>query len=156
MISRKYSNEITTQKAGKFLYMQQREMHENPPTCSLAYLILTIFCISLLKCFTIFVKSFRTVYRMYRCRFLLFFLGIYFFYRSFCLHDFQILVKSRQQEVSTFSCLSIVCLVLTFSRNIYFIKCPVFHFLNLDRKILSLFIHISKFERKTKIQVQCF
>ena len=109
-----------------------------------------------MKCFTIFVQSSHIAYLMWGYRLLLFFLGIYFFYHFFCLHDFQILAKSRKDEGSTFSCLRIVCLLLTFDRSIYFIKCSVFYFLNLDGGILNLFIHISKFERNTKIQIQCF
>ena len=47
-------------------------------------------------------------------------LGIYFFYHSFCLHDFKILVtlvKSRQRKGVPLHVLALFVLLLTFSRT---------------------------------------
>ena len=63
---------------------------------------------------------------------------------------FQDSSQIKAREGSTFSCLSIACLLLRFSRarSIFFIKCPVFHFLDLVGRILNLVFSYLKIQRK--------
>ena len=64
---------------------------------------------------------------------------------------FQDSSQIKTREVYTFSsCLSIVCLLLTFSwtSSIFFINFPVFHFLDLKRIILNLVYSYLKIQRK--------
>ena len=121
--------------------------YENPPSWSLACLMLT--------------KKFSAwVYWKAFCHFWpinsrSIFLGIYFYHSfygiPFLLFLFKTLVKSRQR--STFSCLNVVCQQ---SAEVFFllkVKCPVFHFMDLDCRVLNL-IYL-KIRRKGK-NLHCF
>ena len=91
-----------------------------------------IFCMSLPKCVLPFLTN--QVAQFISCGDI----GCFYFSGNTLLLQFllstwfQDSIQIKAREGSTFSCLSFVCLLLRFSRSrsIFFIKCPVFPFLD--------------------------
>ena len=93
------------------------------------------------------------------------FLGIYFFYHSFCLHDFKILVtlvKSRQGKTVPFHVLAlfVCCWHLAEPEVLFSLNVQSFTFWIWMEEFWIWFIHISKFkvakDQNLGRYIQCF
>ena len=126
-------------------------MHENPPTCSLAYLILTRKFSTWVYWSVLPILS-KQVAQFISCGDI----GCFYFsweYTSSTI-PFACMIsrfqsnQGKRKGIDFHVLACIVCLLLTFSRSIYFIKCPVFHFLNLHGSILNLVYSYLKIRRQ--------
>ena len=128
------------------------KQNENPPTCSPACLVLTRKFSAWVYQSKVGVAIFDQSSHILSCGDMgSFYSSGNILLLSFLLPAwFQDSSQIDASEGSTFSCLSIVCLLLTFSgtRSIFFIKCPVFRFLDLVGRILNLVFSYLKIQRK--------
>ena len=112
-----------------------------------------IFCMSLLKCMLPFLTN--QVAQFISCGDI----GCFYFSGNRLLLPFllpawfQDSSQIKAREGCTFSCLSIVCLLLTFSRtrSIFLLNVQSFTFWIWSEEFWIWFVHISKFKGKTKI-----